>query len=68
MATFQRATLLPYLRCRTENYSRITGYYRPVQYWNDGKAQEFKERKLYDIDNSVLKAKGDFSNCRSLAK
>ena len=42
----------------TENYSRITGYYRPVQNWNDGKAQEFKERKLYDIDNSVLKAKG----------
>jgi ribonucleoside-triphosphate reductase len=42
----------------TENYSRITGYYRPVQNWNDGKSQEFKERKLYDIDNSVLKAKG----------
>lgn len=41
----------------TENYSRITGYYRPVQNWNDGKAQEFIERKLYDIENSVLKAK-----------
>ncbi len=32
----------------TEVYSRITGYYRPVQNWNDGKAQEFKDRKLYD--------------------
>ena len=31
----------------TEVYSRITGYYRPVQNWNDGKAQEFKERKVY---------------------
>ncbi len=39
----------------TEVYSRITGYYRPVQNWNDGKAQEFKERKLYDLGNSHLK-------------
>ena len=43
---------------KTEVYSRITGYYRPVQNWNDGKAQEYKERKLYDIDKSVLKHKG----------
>jgi ribonucleoside-triphosphate reductase len=33
----------------TEIYSRITGYYRPVQNWNVGKAQEFKDRKLYDL-------------------
>ena len=39
----------------TEVYSRITGYYRPVQNWNDGKAQEFKDRKLYDLGNSHLK-------------
>ncbi len=32
-----------------EVYSRITGYYRPVQNWNDGKSQEYKNRKLYDI-------------------
>ena len=38
----------------TEVYSRITGYYRPVQNWNDGKAQEYKERKVYDIANSKL--------------
>ncbi len=42
---------------KTEVYSRITGYYRPVQNWNDGKAQEFKERKLYDIEHSVLGGK-----------
>ena len=36
----------------TEVYSRITGYYRPVQAWNDGKAQEFKERRTYNIDRS----------------
>jgi len=35
----------------TEVYSRITGYYRPVQNWNAGKTQEFKERKLYDVMN-----------------
>ena len=40
---------------RTEVYSRITGYYRPVQNWNDGKTQEFKERRLYDIEHSTLK-------------
>ena len=39
---------------KAEVYSRITGYYRPVQNWNDGKSQEFKERKTYDIENSVL--------------
>jgi ribonucleoside-triphosphate reductase len=34
---------------KAEVYSRITGYYRPVQNWNDGKAQEYKNRKLYDV-------------------
>ena len=37
---------------RAEVYSRITGYYRPVQNWNEGKAQEYKNRKLYEIENS----------------
>ncbi len=34
-----------------EVYSRITGYYRPVQNWNDGKAQEYKDRVQYDVLN-----------------
>ena len=34
---------------KTEVYSRITGYYRPVQNWNDGKSQEFLDRKTYSI-------------------
>ena len=38
----------------TEVYSRITGYYRPVQNWNEGKAQEYKNRTLYDIEHSKL--------------
>ena len=37
----------------TEVYSRITGYYRPIQNWNDGKAQEYKDRRVYDIAAST---------------
>ena len=37
-----------------EVYSRITGYYRPVQNWNAGKTQEYKERKTYDLAHSHL--------------
>ncbi len=34
-----------------EVYSRITGYYRPVKNWNDGKSQEFEDRVTYKIDD-----------------
>ncbi|MBQ8109505.1 MAG: ribonucleoside triphosphate reductase [Clostridia bacterium] len=44
----------PHCGQKTEVYSRITGYYRPVQNWNDGKAQEFKDRKVYNIGRSTL--------------
>ncbi len=40
---------------KTEVYSRITGYYRPIQNWNAGKSQEFKHRQDYIIEKSVLK-------------
>ena len=43
---------------KTEVYSRITGYYRPVQTWNNGKAQEFKDRKVYNIGASHLTHQG----------
>jgi ribonucleoside-triphosphate reductase len=35
----------------TEVYSRITGYYRPVKNWNDGKAKEYEMRKEYDVEH-----------------
>ena len=41
-----------------EVYSRITGYYRPVQNWNAGKTQEYKERVEYNIETSVLTHEG----------
>ena len=33
----------------TEIYSRVVGYYRPVQNWNKGKREEFKQRKMYTV-------------------
>ena len=42
---------------KAEVYSRITGYYRPVQNWNDGKSQEYKDRKVYNIATSVMEKK-----------
>ena len=43
----------PVCHKKTEVYSRITGYYRPVQNWNTGKTQEFKERKEYKPEISA---------------
>lgn len=44
--------LCPHCGDRTEVYSRITGYYRPVQNWNEGKSREYKNRVTYDLDQS----------------
>ena len=53
----------------TEVYSRITGYYRPVKNWNDGKAQEFKERKEYrpEFREEVMR-KSEPKVCANAAK
>ena len=51
----------------TEVYSRITGYYRPVKNWNDGKAKEFTMRKEYvicDDKKSTKKCKKDECSCK----
>ena len=47
---------------KTEVNSRITGYYRPIQNWNDGKAQEFKDRKTYAIGRSKLTHSGPITS------
>ena len=41
---------------KTEIYSRVVGYFRPVADWNDGKKQEFNDRKNYDPNKSKGKA------------
>lgn len=58
---------------KTEVYSRITGYYRPVQNWNAGKSEEFKNRKTYDmsitheksIESSLDKNQDEHVDCES---
>ena len=47
---------------KTEVWSRITGYYRPIQNWNDGKAEEFRERKEYKLADNILKGAVEFKN------
>jgi len=42
-------------RQRTEIYSRCVGYIRPVSQWNPGKAQEFKDRKVFNVSKALLK-------------
>ncbi len=34
---------------KTEIYSRVCGYFRPVSNWNQGKREEFKDRKEYEV-------------------
>jgi ribonucleoside-triphosphate reductase len=34
---------------KTEVYSRVCGFFRPVQQWNRGKKEEFKERREYVV-------------------
>jgi ribonucleoside-triphosphate reductase len=41
--------LCPVCGEEAEVYSRITGYYRPVKNWNDGKTEEYKHRKVYKV-------------------
>ena len=52
---------------KTEVYSRITGYYRPVQNWNDGKSQEYKDRKVYAQDKLTGKAPLNLSSTKDEA-
>jgi anaerobic ribonucleoside-triphosphate reductase len=56
----------------TEIYSRITGYYRPVQNWNDGKVQEFKDRRTYNVNKTnkelILVTTSTCPNCKQAEK
>jgi len=37
-------------KCNVEVFARVTGFFRPVQSWNKGKASEFSDRKKFNID------------------
>ena len=51
----------PHCGEKAEVYSRITGYYRPVQNWNEGKTQEYKNRRVYDLGKSQVKSEFVFN-------
>lgn len=40
------------LEVPVEVYSRVAGYFRPVNQWNRGKQEEFSQRKTYVVDSS----------------
>lgn len=40
-------------KAKVETYSRIVGYFRPVQQWNDGMREQFKDRKMFDLKKAV---------------
>jgi ribonucleoside-triphosphate reductase len=37
--------------CNVEVFSRVTGFFRPVQTWNKGKVEEFKDRKKFEASS-----------------
>jgi ribonucleoside-triphosphate reductase len=43
--------ICPDCQGETEVYSRVVGYLRPVRRWNDGKQQEFAQRRVYQLTN-----------------
>ncbi|MBD5470489.1 MAG: ribonucleoside triphosphate reductase [Lachnospiraceae bacterium] len=52
----------------TEVYSRITGYYRPVQNWNDGKLQEYANRTEYKMGSTVNAPTEKNAECKTVTK
>jgi hypothetical protein len=47
--------------CNVEVFSRVTGFFRPVQSWNKGKTEEFTDRKRFIISEEVCTEKNDIS-------
>ena len=41
---------MPKCKHKTEIYSRVCGYFRPIKQWNTGKREEFRERKNYQVN------------------
>lgn len=44
---------------KTEVYSRVCGYFRPIANWNKGKREEFKDRKVYDVEKARIKIENE---------
>ncbi|HRZ78544.1 MAG TPA: anaerobic ribonucleoside-triphosphate reductase, partial [bacterium] len=52
----------PTCGAKAEVYSRITGYYRPIEHWNEGKKQEFEKRKEYEVEREKMSRMSDSAN------
>ena len=46
---------------KTEVYSRVVGFFRPVQQWNKGKKEEYKDRVEFLVPQEVFKKDEDKS-------
>ncbi|MDD5634002.1 MAG: anaerobic ribonucleoside-triphosphate reductase [Candidatus Omnitrophica bacterium] len=44
-------------KCKVEIFSRVTGFFRPVQTWNKGKVEEYNERRKYRMESVRKKIK-----------
>ena len=51
-------------KCNVEVFSRVTGFFRPVQAWNKGKVEEFKDRKGYSVENFPLIRETEMTGAR----
>lgn len=50
-------------------YSRVVGYLRPVQNWNDGKIEEYRLRKNYDVANgATANSESNVRHTQTMAK
>lgn len=52
-------------KCEVEVFSRVTGFFRPVQSWNKGKTEEFKDRKKFEVPGLGI---GQENDCCGSAK
>lgn len=48
-------------KCDVEVFSRVTGFFRPVQSWNAGKTEEFKDRQKFKVEASMV----ENASCRT---
>lgn len=48
-------------RCDVEVFSRVTGFFRPVQSWNKGKTEEFKDRRSFKVNDDAATGEDDLS-------
>jgi len=56
------------MKTRCEIYSRIVGYLRPIQQWNEGKVAEYGDRKIFKIENEQSPSERISNNSKDKSK